>query len=1630
MAVEALGRIEPYFNSYVITEAIKAYCELAEINYEETIKASARLRTCASFAKDLKKVQASLPENIFTKEKYSKYVSLFTDKSRRKIEFLSDIQKYLFYSQISQNVVSQHYLEKLLIQLLGHADLEIRDQTIVLLNMLYDGVDWQFSEAFIPKVVTVDSRFSISETVVSNENLSEVVIMLSAPSYFKDCPLTVLTWHVVKVQPGKSKGEYIVEKKFKKFWRCGFYDWKIVAIGEGGKIEMLKIAKKDAEKVFAQGRFIVQPKEVAEQQVHELMVDYKDSEGDPERSFYTLSKEIGGYAKQGITSIYLLGALERDNGVMYDAESNVVREVQRPTASPLAITDRSCPNKMLGGERGFAMLMEEGKRAGLKMLVDCLTRVSSSRLHRKYRDVLLHTLDSDGKLTLCYGTDGRAIKYEDTAMLNYRKLKAWNLLIEDIRSFAKKYKIDGIHLDNGQAWPQIMEVDEAEMYRRDTDGKPAYTEKEILNGEVVIKNENHGYWNSTNVDTYANPMFIKLCRQLWCEFPEFYFIGECWGGYPFENRQGILARSGVIPRLFKLPIAIASLFGKRLQKDGTVTPCHPQNVNALKGWYEQNRKFLPEGAYLVQSSSSHSWPYPAHLYGRGTWSAVDLLFFMPDIPMTFMDEVKGSVFRRNTTNVYQAKPLPKQQLQRAKSQLRIAMEEHDPDEEPEQPSQKPTQPEETHKILRVKSSSSISALASSKEAKKKEEEVVKQVGPEFGFDLKKINLHYEHRRKLRSEKTVLRHGELVPLDAKHSAGWHSHVFAFARFSHFETAIIAINFTDSQVSFYIDFSNLLPYFKKHYHENTVVIFSDWIGEKNKDYYFLMELIKEKMPFTLPPFGSICKGIQICKDDPMVYAMSLEKSFLRLNSQVISGKDCSSAQPCQQLLEAAEDKKPLNDFAMILANLYKNYLFPHKIHMHVLLHRLHVVSEDLSLGAKLFAYCRKLISYKAKNPALAAQSAVKASEEMVLTNKLGPIVFMAPELGRWSTVGGLGVMVDELTQGLALVGEDVYVITPYYNVNRKGETWYLSRDPAGFSYYKNIHVKAAGCDFTIGVHRGEVNKVKLIFLHHADLFPVVYAEGGATYILRQISAFAKAALEYLCSEQFIPSLVVTNDWFTGLVAAYAKTGAFGDVFHGTTFLHIFHNLQELYEGRLYPNRSEGTLDHIHQLPTHLLVDFYWKNTIINPSRCATLCSDQWATVSPSYRSDLLNSSPLAPILRNHPRPFAFPNGIPIIARLKRLKDQAGPDHETAKRKLQQKYFHYQDLDTTVPVFAFVGRIVPQKGVHLICETAEHLIHKYGGKINILVGGPAARKDPYAGKCAGTLEYLARKYPNSVWAAPNEFFMDGPLVNLGADFGMMPSLFEPGGIVQHEFFVAGTPVVAFKTGGLKDTVTEFKWDTNEGSGFVFESYNHGDFIYAMERAIGTFHNKEKYNILRENARRSTMDGATVTRAWAKEFYRLRGKVFIDQELEAKELEAINTEWNYTKYNDSYIDEYVYRNLIATHPHEEAKEFVPLSELVKRNTKNVLVPTTFKISLGSKQARSVQLAGSFDNWKSMHPLNYDPYTNCWFVTLHLKKGKYLYRFFLIKTIIDTSIQLMVSGRTTLAKMQPKTRLETSTTS
>ncbi|KAI0565633.1 Starch synthase [Gracilaria domingensis] len=361
------------------------------------------------------------------------------------------------------------------------------------------------------------------------------------------------------------------------------------------------------------------------------------------------------------------------------------------------------------------------------------------------------------------------------------------------------------------------------------------------------------------------------------------------------------------------------------------------------------------------------------------------------------------------------------------------------------------------------------------------------------------------------------------------------------------------------------------------------------------------------------------------------------------------------------------------------------------------------------------------------------------------------------------------------------------------------------------------------------------------------------------------------------------------------------------------------------------------------------------VINPSRCAILRSDSWGTVSPSYLNELKAGHPLKDILQIAKSPFAYPNGIRKAEREEALRTKGAPSHAEAKEILQQRYFDFQHGDPSIPLFAFVGRITSQKGVHLILNAVDELIGHTGGKIQILVGGPANYNDEYSAGCARHMLDLRRRHPWCFWAAPDNFFTDGPMCNLGADFGLMPSLFEPGGIVQQEFFVAGTPVVAYKTGGLRDTVHEWRSEMGEGNGFTFEDYSHGDFVWAVKRALRVFSHPHEYEELRASAYETTVDVSEVAWAWSSEFHRLRNAM-------------------YTRGEDV-------ANMISATAGEE-------SELYNPNAAPVLLQW-------GGGGESIVVKGSFDNWSAEWPLSKDVGESGLFgVRLLLPPGEYYYKF------------------------------------
>ena len=105
----------------------------------------------------------------FSKQQYDKYVRKFAAEAQRysnkKTRYLEDIQKALFVAQIAGDKDALYLIEKLLIQLMGFCDISVRDQAVVLLNMLYDEIDWQLSEAFRPVVRSIGQHFIVNVNV-------------------------------------------------------------------------------------------------------------------------------------------------------------------------------------------------------------------------------------------------------------------------------------------------------------------------------------------------------------------------------------------------------------------------------------------------------------------------------------------------------------------------------------------------------------------------------------------------------------------------------------------------------------------------------------------------------------------------------------------------------------------------------------------------------------------------------------------------------------------------------------------------------------------------------------------------------------------------------------------------------------------------------------------------------------------------------------------------------------------------------------------------------------------------------------------------------------------------------------------------------------------------------------------------------------------------------------------------------------------------------------------------------------------------------------------------------------------------------------------------------------------------
>ena len=98
---------------------------------------------------------------------------------------------------------------------------------------------------------------------------------------------------------------------------------------------------------------------------------------------------------------------------------------------------------------------------------------------------------------------------------------------------------------------------------------------------------------------------------------------------------------------------------------------------------------------------------------------------------------------------------------------------------------------------------------------------------------------------------------------------------------------------------------------------------------------------------------------------------------------------------------------------------------------------------------------------------------------------------------------------------------------------------------------------------------------------------------------------------------------------------------------------------------------------------------------------------------------------------------------------------------------------------------------------------------------------------------------------------------MIYAGADFFLMPSIFEPCGISQMIAMRYGALPIVRETGGLADTVRSYNEETGEGTGYSFSNENADDMLYTVRRALGIYGGGAGYAGVHDKIVASAMSG-----------------------------------------------------------------------------------------------------------------------------------------------------------------------------
>ena len=452
----------------------------------------------------------------------------------------------------------------------------------------------------------------------------------------------------------------------------------------------------------------------------------------------------------------------------------------------------------------------------------------------------------------------------------------------------------------------------------------------------------------------------------------------------------------------------------------------------------------------------------------------------------------------------------------------------------------------------------------------------------------------------------------------------------------------------------------------------------------------------------------------------------------------------------------------------------------------------------------------------------------------------VLFLTWELDPFIKLGGLGDVSRSLPTALSQQGIDIRIAIPYYTVLKLGRN-------------KRVRLKKIKVKYADKLESVEIFRV---FLPGGKV--PVYLIKNPTYLAisdrtNSYAFFDKAILEVIKQNalSWEPEIVHCNDHHTGLVPLLIRENHLPI----KTILTI-HNLS--YQGSIGLDALLKMGIDVSKCPA---LGWEIKSKRVNFLMEGIIHADVVTTVSPTYAREIMKEEfgmGLDEILRaKEGRVFGILNGINKDfnqpKNTKGIRYAYSGSARDIKQDTSSKLLSWKEgkklnklflqkklglkVSESIPLLSFVGRFDPhQKGIEIIHKMMRR-VDGVGFQLVILGSGNVEWEERYL--------WLSTFYPKNISCT---FAFDQHLADqiyASSDFILIPSQFEPCGLVQMMAMAFGTIPIAHKTGGLADSIV------NDINGFLFDSYSSEVLERTVKKAIDIwFNDKNRYRLMVEAA------------------------------------------------------------------------------------------------------------------------------------------------------------------------------------